>query len=56
MAIKRKHIQKLKLGQINNFIQLIKHFRKIFLFIGLKLFRYYSKVVQQINNKQKVII
>ena len=45
MAKKRKHIGELKLKQTNNLIQLDEYFWIILPFIGLKLFKHYSKVV-----------
>ena len=43
---KKGHTGELKLGQTSNLIQLDERFRNIFPFIGLKLFRHYSKIVQ----------
>ena len=56
MFKKRRYTGELKLRQKTNLTQLDGHYRKILLFISLKLFRYYSKMVQRISNEQKVII
>ena len=45
MDNKRKHTGQLKLGPTGNLTQRDKHFWNIFPFIGLKLFRYYNKVI-----------
>lgn len=44
IAEKRKHTRKLKLKQINSFIQLDKRFQNILLFTNLKLFEHYRQV------------
>ena len=46
IAKKRGYTEELKFGQISNLIQSNERFWKISPFIGLKLFKYYSKVVQ----------
>lgn len=56
MFKKRRYPGELKLGQITNLTQLDGRYWKILLFINLKLFRHYSKMVQWISNEQKVII
>ena len=56
MAKKRGHTGELKLGQTSNLTQLDERFQNIPLFTSLKLFRYYSKVVQWLGNKQKAMV
>lgn len=45
----------MKLEQISNFIQHDECFWNIPPFIGLKLLRHYSKIIQQLGNEQKII-
>ncbi len=56
MVKKRGHTGELKLGQISNLTQLDERFWNILPFTGLKLFRYYSKVVQWSGNEQKAMV
>ena len=56
MAKKKRNTKELKLGQTSNFIQLNERFRKILPFTDLKLFKYYSKVVEWTSNKQKAMV
>ena len=43
---KKGYTRELKLRQTSNLIQFDKHFKNIPIFIGLKLFGHYNKVVQ----------
>lgn len=56
MAKKKGYTGELKLGRTNNLKQLDERFQNISPFTGLKLYRDYNEVVQQSNNKQKVMI
>lgn len=56
IAKTKRNIRKLKLGQTSNLLQLDERLQNFTLFISLKLFRYYNKVVQQTNNKKKAMV
>ncbi len=56
LAKKRRHQGQLKLGQTSKLTQLDERFRAVPLFTDLKLFQYYSKVVQWTRNEQKGIV
>ncbi len=46
LAKKRRYQEQLKLGQTSKLTQLDERFQAVPLFTDLKLFQYYSKVVQ----------
>ncbi len=56
LAKKRQYQGQLKLDQTSKFTKLDKHFQAIALIIDLKLFQYYSKVIQWTENKQRAMV
>ena len=56
IAKKKGHTRELKLEQTSNLTQLDECFWNLLTFTGLNLFEHYSKVVQLLGNKQKVIV
>ncbi len=56
LAKKQWHQGQLKQDQTSKLTQLDERFRAVLPFTDLKLFQYYSKVVQWIGNEQKAMV